>query len=141
MRVLLDTCVISELQRPGAHPGVAETLSRIADDAQFLSVVTIGEIAQGIALLDDGRKKARLSAWLEGLQTGYAGRILGIDSDTARIWGQIAARARLNGKTLGVPDGLIAATALRHGLHVVTRNTADFEPTGALILNPWDVSA
>jgi Predicted nucleic acid-binding protein, contains PIN domain len=140
MRVLLDTCVISELQHPQGDTGVAATLEAFEEETQFLSVITVGEIAHGIARLNEGQKKVRLTAWLQGLETGYGDRILGIDAETARIWGEITARTRQNGFTLGTPDGLIAATALRHGLHVITRNVADFEPTGVLLINPWEMA-
>ena len=138
MRVLLDTNVISELYHPQGNPVVSAALEQFADDAQFLSAITIGEIAYGISLRDEGPKKAGLTAWLNGLETGYAARILGIDIETARIWGEITARARKQGRAVGTSDGLIAATALQHGLHVVTRNVSDFDPTGALIINPWE---
>ncbi len=69
--------------------------------------------------------------------TFFASRILGIDIETARIWGEFTARASSRGQIVPPTDGLIAASALRHGLHVMTRNVSDFAPTGALLLNPW----
>ena len=137
MRVLLDTNVISELHHPQGNLIVHAVLEQFPDEVQFLSAITIGEIAYGISLRDEGSKKAGLMAWLNGLETGYAPRILGIDIETARIWGEITARARKQGRAVSTSDGLIAATALQYGLHVVTRNVSDFEPTGALIINPW----
>lgn len=61
---------------------------------------------------------------------------LSLDSETARVWGELTARAQQQGRTVHMADGLIAATALRHGLHVMTRNVSDFEPTGVLLINP-----
>jgi predicted nucleic acid-binding protein len=63
--------------------------------------------------------------------------MLPVDLETARLWGEITARGRKGGKTLAALDGLIAATALRHGLHLMTRNERDFADTGVLIVNPW----
>jgi predicted nucleic acid-binding protein len=60
-----------------------------------------------------------------------------VDLETSRIWGELTADARKRGKTVPASDGLIAATARRHGLHIMTRNTADFESTGVLLLNPF----
>ena len=61
---------------------------------------------------------------------------LSLDSETARVWGELTARAQQQGRTVHMADGLIAATALRHGLHVMTRNVSDFEPTGVLLITP-----
>jgi predicted nucleic acid-binding protein len=84
-----------------------------------------------------GRKKKALASWLNGLETQFADRILAIDAETARLWGEITARARKSGEVIPAVDGLVAATALRHGLHVMTRNIRHFESSGALVLNPW----
>jgi len=72
------------------------------------------------------------------LEQDYAERILPVDAETARVWGELTAAARARGKTVSVSDGLIAATALRHGLHVMTRNVSDFIDTGAMLINPWE---
>ena len=138
MRVLLDTCVISEIARPCAEERVKASLAAIRSEDLFLSVVTIGEIAQGIALLPGSRKKDTLASFLLSLEQDYRSRILDVDLETARIWGETTAGARQRGKRIPPTDGLIAATAIRHGLHVMTRNVCDFAETGALILNPWD---
>ena len=100
-------------------------------------MVSLGEIAKGVALLDAGARQRELLTWLNGLESHFADRLLPVDSETARVWGELSARAQRQGRTVHVADGLIAATALRHGLHVMTRNVSDFEPTGALLINPW----
>jgi predicted nucleic acid-binding protein len=105
----------------------------------FLSVITVGEITRGVALLADGRKKSALAAWLAGLGQQFAGRILPVDHETSEIWGEITAAGKKKGASIPVADGLIAATALRHGLHVVTRDTRHYVATGAKVINPWDV--
>lgn len=138
MRALLDTCVLSELnRRGGGAPQVQQAVSEFADEALFVSVVSLGEIAKGVALLDAGARQRDLLTWLNGLESNFADRLLPVDSETARVWGELTARAQQQGRTVHVADGLIAATAVRHGLHVMTRNISDFEPTGALLINPW----
>ena len=137
MRVLLDTCVLSELNREGGSDCVRQAVSELADEAIYLSVVSLGEIAKGVALLDTGARQRHLLSWLNGLETQYADRLLSVDAETARVWGEMTARAQRQGRPVPMADGLIAATALRHGLQIMTRNTADFEPTGALVINPW----
>jgi len=137
MRVLLDTCVVTELRKPDGHAGVRTAVAELADGDLFLSVLTLGEIAKGIALLAAGRKKRSLGTWLVGLEANFGDRILGIDSETARLWGELTARAQQAGETIPAVDGLLAASALRHGLHVMTRNTRHFQASGALVFDPW----
>ncbi len=137
MRVLLDTCVLSELRGPEGHPGVRRAVDALQDEDLFLSVISIGEISKGIALLKDSRRKRALEAWLHVLGQNYGDRLLPIDLETCRIWGGLTARAQKAGRVVHATDGLLAASALRHGLRVMTRNTSDFEPTGVLLVNPW----
>jgi len=137
VRVLLDTCVISELRKAHCHQNVRKTIEDCADTALFLSVITIGEITKGIGLLSDGQRKRELQSWLQTLEQHYADRILPIDLDIVHIWGEITASAQQSGQTIAASNGLIAATALRHGLHIMTRNVGDFEPSGGLLINPW----
>ena len=137
MRALLDTCVLSELRSPRPNPGVGQAIDDLASDDLYLSVVSAGEIAKGIALLKDGRNKRGLESWLRALELGYADRLLPVDLETAHIWGELTATAQRRGRAIPAADGLIAATAVRHGLHVMTRNTGDFETMGVLLLNPW----
>ena len=137
MRVLLDTCVLSEIRHPRGAPGVRTAVQEHAGEELFLSVLTPGELAKGIALLEPGRRKRELEAWLSGLHAHYSDRILPIDSETNLIWGEITAAAQSKSRTIPAIDGLIAATALRHGLALMTRNVDDFAPTGVRIINPW----
>ena len=137
MRVLLDTCVLSELRLPKINAGVREAFDALDSDDLFVSVLSVGEIAKGIALLQEGRKKRELRTWLLTMERFYSNRLLPVDLETSRIWGEITAAAQRMGRQIPTGDGLIAATARRHGLHVMTRNTADFEATGALLINPW----
>ncbi len=94
-------------------------------------------MAKGIALLKESKIKRDLQAWLQALEQHYADRILHIDLETSHTWGELTASAQKAGKIVPASDGLIAATARRHGLHVMTRNTEHFAPTGVLLINPW----
>lgn len=136
MSFLLDTNVISELRRPEkAAPSVLEWAAGAPVSATFLSVVTILEIELG-ALAVERRDKAQgrvLRSWIdEQILPRFEGRILPVDTAVA-----------LRCARLHVPDpraerdALIAATALTHGLIIVTRNVADFAPTKAQVFNPW----
>jgi toxin FitB len=137
MRVLLDTCVLSELRRPTCHSGVRQAVEALDNESLFVSVISIGEIAKGIALLRESRNKRALVSWVRALERDYSDRLLPVDLETCHIRGELTAVAQKSGKAVPASDGLIAATARRHGLHVMTRNTAHFEPTGVLLVNPW----
>ena len=137
MRVLLDTCVLSELRRPKGHAAVRRAVEALDDRDLFVSVLSVGEMAKGIGLLKDGERRGLLQSWLQTLERAYQDRILPVDLETSHIWGEITAAAQKGGRIIAAGDGLIAATALRHGLHVMTRNTADFSVAGVLLLNPW----
>jgi len=129
--------VLSEVRHPRGDQGVRRAVSELDEDNLFVSVLSIGEIAKGIRLLTESHKKRALQTWLETFERFYGDRLLPIDLETSRIWGELTADARKRGKTVPASDGLIAATARRHGLHIMTRNTADFESTGVLLLNPF----
>ena len=137
-RVLLDTCVLSELRRPRGEPRVRAHVEKLDPDQVFLSVVTVSELTKGIALLPAGERRQQLSSWLLGLEQRFAAQILPIDTEVARLWGELTAHAQTQGRPIPAADGLIAATARRHGLHVMTRNTAHFAATGARIIDPWE---
>ena len=104
----------------------------------FLSVMTLGEIRQGVAALPQSKKRTRLEMWLEvDLRLRFAGRVLTIDEAVADRWGWIMAQGK--GKTLAVVDCMIAATALQHDLTMVTRNVSDFSVPGLIVINPWEI--
>jgi len=138
MKVLLDTCVLSEIRRSQGKQIVKDTVAALPDEDIFLSAITIGEIIKGISLLKDTKQKAHLEDWIEALERHYQERILPFDVETSRIWGELTATAQKNGQIVAAPDGQIAATAKQHGLYVMTRNVKDFEPTGAMLINPWE---
>ena len=135
---LLDTNVVSELRRTRsgrAHPRVAAWAAAVPGTDLFVSVIVLQEIEIGVLLMErrDPAQGAVLRRWYEGtVLSGFPGRILPVDTAVARR------SAPLNvPDPCPVRDGLIAATALVHGLTVATRNTADFEPTGVALMNPW----
>lgn len=132
---LLDTNVVSEAASRNPEAKViawCETNSR----ESHLSCITLGEIWKGIHLMPDGKRKTALNHWVTRLETDLSNPCLPLDAETFKIWGELYAKHESNGFNLGVLDSLLAATALRHGLVVVTRNTADFPPDVATI-NPW----
>lgn len=103
----------------------------------YLSVIVIGELTKGAMLLPRGKRRTELLQWIESLLHAYSGRILPVDLDVASRWGKVMAETRRSGITLNPADALIAATALHHGLHLVTRNEKVFVHTGVKIINPW----
>jgi toxin FitB len=139
VKVLLDTCVLSELNRRGGEASVRAAVSVHAPEDVFLSVITVGEITKGVLRLPEGRKKVELTNWLLALDRDFAGRVLDIGRETVGIWGEISALAEAGGRVLPIADGLIAATAIQHGLRIYTRNVEDFAITGVLVTNPWIV--
>jgi len=137
---LLDTNCISEMVRPDAEPGVIEWLEAADEEALYLSVLTIGEIRKGVAMVAHGKRRTRLETWLQlELPSRFEGRILPVEAAVADRWGRLAAQAKVSGKALSIIDGLLAATALHHNLTLVSRNSKDFSGTHASVLNPWEV--
>jgi hypothetical protein len=136
---LLDTNVISEFRKASvgkADRQVAAWAKRASSESMFLSVVCVLELEMGALLMErrDPRQGAILRSWLDDrVLPAFAGRILPVDAAVA-----------LRCAALHVPnprsyrDSLIAATAMVHGMTVVTRNTSDFEPIGVALLNPWE---
>jgi hypothetical protein len=135
---LVDTDVISEVRkRDQANAGVKAFFSNASRDnaALFLSVVTIGELRQGVEAIryrGDAQQAARLERWLNGITNDYADAILHFDEETAHVWGRLRVPHRDNPL-----DKQIAATALIYDLIVVTRNLSHYEPTGVRLLNPF----
>lgn len=137
MAYLLDTCALSEFTKPKPSASVDAWFAKLPDGADFVSVLTLGEIEKGIAKLATSRRRASLEKWFSDLRDRLDGRILVVDEPVALEWGRITARGELAGSPLPSIDALIAATAIVHGLAVVTRNTSDIARTGAPIIDPW----
>ncbi|HEY8454175.1 MAG TPA: type II toxin-antitoxin system VapC family toxin [Actinopolymorphaceae bacterium] len=135
MPFLVDTNVISELNKPAPDPNVLAWFEPIPGDDLYLSVLVIGEIRQGIHRLRqrDEHRAARLELWLETIRQTYADRILPVTAAVAEEWG------RLNTPDpIATVDGLMAATALVHDLTFATRNTKHIERTGVRLVNPFE---
>ncbi|MEI6802166.1 MAG: type II toxin-antitoxin system VapC family toxin [Burkholderiales bacterium] len=143
MSYLIDTNVLSELRRKQPDTHVVAWFAKRAAQSLFLSVLTLGEIRKGIALLDDAHadaaRRQSLGDWLEQeLPTFFLGRLLSVDVGVADRWGQLQAQA---GRPLPAIDSLLAATALHHNLTLVTRNVKDFADMGIGLINPWSFEA
>ncbi len=130
---LLDTVAISELDRARPNPGVIAWFSTVDWSDLYLSVITVGEIWQGIARLPAGRKRRSLEASFDLIPQRLTERILAVDFAIAMKYGEIQAQAG----PLPTLDTLIGATAIVNRLTVVTRNTGDIARTGALVHDPW----
>lgn len=134
---LVDTNVLSELRKPRPSPKVVAWLNGVPTDSLYLSVITIGEVAKGIARRRRAGPAAEpdadaLQAWLETLLVDYGDRIIPVDVPIATRWG------RLCDQHPQIPtDMLIAATALDRGLALATRNVAHFRDTGVEVVNPF----
>ena len=137
MAYLLDTCALSEFTKPKPSPSVDAWFAQLPDGADFVSVLTLGELQKGITKLASSRRRATLERWFGDLRDRLSGRVLTVDEPVALEWGRIAARGELAGQPVPSVDALIAATAIVHGLAVVTRNTSDIARTGAPIIDPW----
>ena len=133
---LLDTNIISETRKVRADRGVVAFLLATESAALFVSVLTLGELRKGVAAKrrTDPVAADRLGDWVDGIETTFADRVLSVDAATARRWGELSAD-----RSLPVIDTLIAATAISHGLTMVTRNTRDVESTGVPLVDPWQM--
>ena len=135
MSFLLDTNVVSETRRARADVNVLAWFRRNQPDSLYLSVLTVGEIAKGIAKLArrDAATAAALQQWLDAIRIHYADRVIEVDVEVAETWGRLSAV-----HPLPVIDGLLAATALVRGMTLVTRNVHDVAATGVSVINPWE---
>ena len=131
---LLDTNVISETRKIRADAGVMAFLAAADAAGLFLSVLTLGELRKGVEAKRriDSLTAARLGAWVDGIETTFADRVLPVDAPAARLWGELSAA-----RTLPVIDTLIAATAITRGMTLVTHNTRDLAGTGVPLVDPW----
>ncbi len=139
MSYLIDTNVISEVRKgERCDARVSSWYAAIADDDIFLSTLVLGEIRKGVEIARprDPAKATALERWLQDVQAAFSGRVLGIDDAVADQWGRMSAL-----RPVAVIDGLLAATALIHGLTLVTRNDGDVAGLGAAVLNPFKDTA
>jgi len=135
MSFLLDTNLISELRKGlKCDRSVWNWYQSVPVEELFLSVLTPGEIRRGIEVcrLKDVPRALIYERWLRELEIGYKERILPVTAKIADLWGRLSVP-----RQLPIIDGLLAATALCHGLTLVTRNAADFQRSGVDYLNPF----
>ena len=135
---LLDTNVLSELRRPRAEPKVVTFVSRQPLDLLYVSTVTFAEIRFGIEAFSDASRRAALNEWLtHRLRPMFEQRILPITEDIMLKWRLLLEDGRKMGHTFSQPDLIIAATALHHGLTIVSRDTSGYKRAGVPVHNPW----
>ena len=137
--ILLDTNVVSEIQRPEADPNVVAWFDAQSLPTLWLSTITVAELRYGIALLEPGRRRAALERLIETyVENLFAGRIAGFDLAATSLFADRAARARLQGREVrGFADAAIAAIAISRGFAVATRDTRPFRDMGAAVIDPW----
>jgi len=135
---LLDTNVISELRRPRPSARVRSFIASQRLDDLFVSTVTFAEIRFGFEAVGDPIRRSELNDWL--LHRGrpmFDQRVLEVSEDVMFKWRLLVEDGRKVGHTFSQPDLIIAATALQHGLTVVTRDTVDYKLARVPLLNPW----
>jgi predicted nucleic acid-binding protein len=138
LNYLLDTNVVSEWVKPRPDARVVRWLAETDEDRIFLSVITFGEIRQGIEAMAAGQRREALNSWLQDdLPLRFEGRILSVDLAVADGWGYLMSKSTRAGVNLGAMDALLAAVASAHRLMLVTRNTKHFHGLGIGLLNPW----
>jgi predicted nucleic acid-binding protein len=134
---LLDTNAISEPGRTQPNRGFTDWFDAAPEAELFLSVVTLGELRRGAALLPPSARRADLEATHQAILRQFELQVIPVDRTVALAWGELTARHWRAGRRPSMSDELIAATALVHDLIVVTRNVADFEAAGCKLLSPW----
>lgn len=135
MSYLIDTNVLSELRRRQPDVQAVRWMAERPTTTLYLSVLTLGELRKGVEGLMEEARKRRLLDWLEvELPAYFAGRIVSVDAAVADRWGRLLAHAR---RPVPAIDSLLAATALAHGLTLVTRNLKDFQYPDLQVLDPW----
>jgi predicted nucleic acid-binding protein len=138
-RFLIDTNVVSEFVKPQPSPDVRLWFESTDPSSLFASVITVGEIRLGIEDLPPGKRRTDLEQWLEiGLPGWFEANLLPVTKAIADRWGQVTIQAKRRGVAMSTADGLIAATAIEHGLALVTRNVKDFTGLGVALVNPWE---
>ena len=136
---LLDTNVLSEIRKRRPHRKVVAFVAGQPLDLLYISTVTLAEIRFGIELVTDANRRAELHAWLtHKVRPLFAQRVLDISEDVLLKWRLLVEEGRKSGQTFSQPDLFIAATALHHGMTVVSRDAREYERAGVPVLNPWE---
>ena len=135
---LLDTNVLSELRRPKPVRKVIAFVSAQPLDQLYVSVVTLAELRFGIESVADAARRADLNDWLtHKVRPMFEQRVLPVSEDVMLKWRLLVDQGRKARHTYSQPDLIIAATALQHGLTVVSRDTADYRKAGVSVHDPW----
>ena len=135
---LLDTNVLSELRRPKPDAKVIRFVSAQPLELLYVSAVTFAEIRFGIELVKDASRRVDLNDWLaHKLRPMFEHRVLAVTEDIMLKWRLLVEDGRKIGHTFSEPDLIIAATALHHGLTIVSRDTSEYEKAHVPVLNPW----
>jgi len=136
VKYLLDTNVISEMQKSNCNPSVKSFIETIPAEDLFICAISMGELSYGMEKLPPGKKKHELAIWLyTQVSEWFRERIITLDSEVLLEWGKLRARAV---KTMSVLDSLIASAAITHHMTLVTRNVKDFKDIeGISLINPW----
>lgn len=135
---LLDTNVISELRRSRPQARVVAFVAAQPLEKLFVSAVTFAEIRYGIEVVSDPIRRTELNDWLaHKVRPMFDQRVLALSEDVMFKWRLLVEDGRKAGHTFSQPDLIIAATALQHGLTVVTRDTADYSRARVPLFNPW----
>lgn len=139
MKYLLDTCVISELAKKRPVESVLRWFNTIDEDDLYVSSVTIGEIRKGIErFLEDDVRRLKLEVWYNAVISGFGNHVIQYDTDVAVEWGRIVGCSLREGKARSPLDMQIAATAIKYGMILVTRNVADMLGVGVRLFNPFE---
>ncbi len=139
--IILDTNVISEVAKSNSSPSVLAWLDRQAEDALYLTTVTIAEISAGVHKLDAGRRRDDLERRLKDTVELFSDRLLTFDLCAALLFGEVLAVGRRQGRAIGILDGLVAAIAVHSKAAVATRDVSPFEAAGIEVINPWEANA
>jgi predicted nucleic acid-binding protein len=136
---LLDTNVLSEIRRKRPHRKVVAFIGEQRLEFLCVSTVTLAEIRFGIELVTDANRRAELNGWLtHKVRPLFERRVLEVSEDVLFKWRLLVEEGRKSGHTYSQPDLFIAATALHHGLTVVSRDTREYRRAGAAVFNPWE---
>ena len=135
---LLDTNILSELRRPKPEPRVLAFIGEQPLEQLYVSAVTFAEIRFGIERVADASRRVELNDWLaHKVRPMFDGRVLAVTEDVMFKWRLLVEEGHKAGHTFSQPDLIIAATALCHGLTVLSRDTSDYVRARAPIVNPW----
>jgi toxin FitB len=139
---LLDTNILSELRRPKPEPKVVAFVAAQPLERLYVSTVTLAEIRFGIELLDDASRRAELNDWLmHKVRPMFEQRVLPVTEDIMFKWRLLVEDGRKAGHTFSQPDLILAATALEHGLTLVSGDTSEYEQARVPVFNPWAADA